>query len=166
MIRRPFLVIALLSLGSLGAAGFPTAAAAQIEAAGSTKLSLSGSGFLGSASTDLTNIFGLSRFGSSGWEIGGDIMLSVRRDEAQPTYEYDEWTGEVYEVEGEGSSVTTSGFMFGRIAYNFIGESTMVPFLYCAVFLNASSAITRPPRSAMFSPSAALPLMRNPGSGS
>lgn len=106
----------------------PSSGSAQIDAAGSTKLSLSGSGFLGSNFTNMTNIVGLSRFSRSGLEIGGDIMLAVNRTSSAGGYDFDPVTGELIETEGE-SELSTTGFMFGRIAYNFIGESTFVPFV-------------------------------------
>lgn len=141
MIRRlPALGAALL----LAAALSPVSGAAQIDAAGSTKLSLSGSGFVGSDFTNMTNIIGLSRFGASGFEFGGDIMLAMSRSPGTPSYDFDPVTGEVYETGGGESELTTTGFMFGRVAYNFIGESTTVPFLSFGLGAPISDAETTP----------------------
>lgn len=106
----------------------PSSGSAQLEAAGSTKLSMSGSGFLGSSFTNMTNIFGLSRFSSSGLEIGGDLMLAMTRSSG---------------FDGE-SELSTTGFMFGRMAYNFIGESTFVPFVSVGIGAPVTEAETVP----------------------
>lgn len=120
----PAIVAALM----LAVALTPATGSAQIEAAGSTKLSLSGSGFVGSDFTNMTNILGLSKFSKSGIEIGGDVMLAMTRSSGTPTF--DEYTGEVTYGDSE---LSTTGFVFGRMAYNFIGESTTVPFLSVGV---------------------------------
>lgn len=141
MIRRlPALGAPLL----LAAALSPLNGSAQIAAAGSTKLSLSGSGFVGSDFTNMTNILGLSRFSRSGLEIGGDIMLAMSRTAGAPSYDFDPVTGEMYETGGGESELTTTGFMFGRIAYNFIGESTTVPFVSVGLGAPISDAETIP----------------------
>lgn len=122
--RLPILAATLL----LAAALAPTHASSQVQAAGSTKLSLSGSGFVGSDFTNMTNILGLSRFSASGLEIGGDVMLAMTRSKTGGSY--DPVTGD---ITGGDSELSTTGFMFGRMAYNFIGESTLVPFLSVGV---------------------------------
>lgn len=119
---------------SLSAALGATPVRAQVDAAGSTKLSLSGSGFIGSDFANLTNIVGLSRFTRSGLEIGGDVMLTVSRQST-----VDPYTGE-----SSGGDFTQSGFVFGRVAYNFIGESTLVPFVSVGVGREITDASTVP----------------------
>ena len=85
----------------------PTEAGAQVEAAGSWKFTLAGSGTFGEGGS-FTNIIGASRFTESGWEYGGDLFATV--------------------ISGAGDTQTFGSF-FGRVAYNFIGESLTVPFV-------------------------------------
>lgn len=101
----PFILVLALAL--------PSSAAAQVAGTG-TKISIAGSGFVGGDFTNLTNIFGLTRFMENGLELGGDILLSVSKRAGSAV------------SEGE---TTFSGFGFGRLNYNFIGESTFVPFV-------------------------------------
>ena len=78
-------------------------AMAQVDAAGSWKVTLNGGGTLGDSPIFNANI-GFSRFTESGFELGGDIMTFYA---------------------GGG----LSGFGFFRGTYNFIGESLTVPFV-------------------------------------
>ncbi len=83
--------------------GFSGQAMAQVDAAGSWKVTLNGGGTLGESPNFNTNI-GFSRFTESGFEVGGDISGFY----------------------GGGGFL---GFGFFRGAYNFIGESLTVPFV-------------------------------------
>lgn len=83
--------------------GLSGQALAQLDAAGSWKVTLNGGGTLGDSPSFNTNV-GLSRFTESGFELGGDIAGFY----------------------GSGGFV---GFGFFRGTYNFIGESLTVPFV-------------------------------------
>lgn len=90
----------------------PSQVSAQVDAGGTTKFTLAGGGFLGSNGGNLYNILGISYFGSGGFEFGGDVILSLSRTSS-----------------GDTSSTNASGFAFGRVTYNFIGESLFIPFV-------------------------------------
>ena len=83
--------------------GLSGQALAQLDAAGSWKVTLNGGGTLGDSPSFSTNV-GLSRFMENGFELGGDIF-------------------------GVYSSGGFSGFGVFRGTYNFIGESLTVPFV-------------------------------------
>ena len=106
----------------------PSEAVAQVDAAGSWKVTFSGGGTLGK-NTNLTNIIGLSRFTESGLELGGNILASFSTSQRQGTCdEYDSYSGDCRSF-STVSDVSVDGFGFFRATYNFIGESLTVPFV-------------------------------------
>jgi hypothetical protein len=111
--RRNITNFAALAALALSLA-IPAHANAQLEAAGSTKFTLAGGGFVGQTSGSLSNVFGLSYFSESGFEFGGDIILTLTKP-------------------GKGQSLDASGFGFGRVTYNFIGESLFIPFVTAGI---------------------------------
>ena len=89
------------------ALAFPGQSMAQVDAAGSWKVTISGGGTLGE-NTNFNNIMGFSRFTESGWEFGGDIQANFL---------------------AVGGDVSVGGVGFFRGTYNFIGDSLTVPFV-------------------------------------
>ena len=106
------------------ALAFPGQSMAQVDAAGSWKVTFSGGGTLGE-NTNFNNIMGFSRFTESGWEFGGDILANFFKS---PSFcvSYDFYGNCLGE---EGGGVSVGGFGFFRGTYNFIGESLTVPFV-------------------------------------
>jgi hypothetical protein len=90
------------------ALAMPNRATSQVMIENPVRLSLGGIGFAGSGATFLSNIVGLTYVTPNGLEFGGDLQASILSSES-------------------GTSV--SGFFFGRVNYNFIGESLFVPFV-------------------------------------
>ena len=106
------------------ALALPGRATAQVDAAGSWKVTFSGGGTLGEF-TNFNNIMGFSRFTESGWEFGGDILANFSQS---PSFCVDfDFSGECLHEEGGGVSV--GGYGFFRGTYNFIGQSLTVPFV-------------------------------------
>ena len=85
----------------------PAQAQAQVEAAGSWKFTLAGSGTFGTGGS-LSNTIGASRFTEGGWEYGANLHATI--------------------VSTVGDTLTF-GALTGRVTYNFIGESLTVPFV-------------------------------------
>ena len=100
---RKFALFAVVVL----ALTLPGRAAAQVDAAGSWKVTFSGGGTLGEF-TNFNNIMGFSRFTESGWEFGGDILSNFSQSDG---------------------GVSVGGYGFFRGTYNFIGQSLTVPFV-------------------------------------
>ena len=103
MMRRLAVLLIALALLSL-----PLGASAQVDIEGSTSLSVAGSGILGGDFSNLTNIFGINKFVAGGLEIGTFIIATISSS--------------------SGADTDVSGFFFGKLRYNMIGESMTVPF--------------------------------------
>jgi hypothetical protein len=91
----------------------PARSSAQVDIEGATSISLGGFMFLGSDNGSINSTVGLNKFLAGGLELGGFLSLNA-------TYT----SGNDF----SDSSTSTSGFAFGKLRYNMIGESMTVPF--------------------------------------
>ena len=81
----------------------------QVQIRDRYQLGLAGSGFLVSGGSNLNATASLTKFLGSALEFGGDLSLGV--------------------TSSQSGGTEVSGFAFGRIRYNFVGQSLTVPFL-------------------------------------
>ena len=97
----------------LTAVALPARTVAQVDVQGATSLSIAGSGIVGGDFQNLTNILGLNKFIAGGLELGGFLIATISSSSTS-------------------SETDVSGFFFGKLRYNFIGQSMTVPFLEVA----------------------------------
>ena len=91
------------------ALAMPGSAAAQVDVEGATSLSVNGFILPSSTAGFVSANIGLGKFlGGSGFELTGLLNLNMSKFG-------DDWN--------------TGGYFYGKARYNFIGESTTVPFL-------------------------------------
>jgi hypothetical protein len=106
--RRTFLMALFLA----AAAG--SVASAQIDTRGKTQFGISGFGSINDASGFASAQLSITKFMTKSLEIGSDLTTYITMQKGSDFSE---------------SSTSTSGDVFGRIRYNFVGQSMMVPYL-------------------------------------
>lgn len=104
--RRAILIFAL-------AMAIPATASAQIDTRGKFSVQIAGFGTMQDGSTTGVVLGGLTTFVTKAIEVGGDVSLNANSSS--------DGFG--------GTSVSTSGFVTGRVRYNLVGQSLTVPFI-------------------------------------
>jgi hypothetical protein len=106
----------LLTFSLLLLLAVPSLLDAQISTRNRTQVGISGFGSVGSSSSSLATVVSLTQFFTRSLELGGDVVLTATA------------------IHGETETQTDfNGFLFGRVNYNFVGQSLFVPYLSLGV---------------------------------
>jgi len=91
----------------------PSLLCAQVNTRGKIQFGVSGFGSVSENTASLSTQLSLTRFFTKGLEVGGDLQVST----SATSYE------------GSETTTNTDGYVFGRVRYNFVGQSMTVPYI-------------------------------------